>query len=177
MSEEEEVDIKYVDTDWDNYYNNALYENDQWMNDLQKKMIILFFKKHYIKIKFILKKRINRMMINKLTDDGITLLHLATHLQDIILIDMLIKCGADPQILDKFGKPSTHYIVLNKNKYKQILYKMKNYLNSTDDDGNTLLHLAIGMDDVNLTKTLIRLGINTKIKNKNGYMACDFLIK
>ena len=168
-----------LNTTLDTYFTHIETEHDNWMAHLYKKIIYLFLQKHYIEIKFLFRKRINRMIINKKFDDGITLLHLAIFLQDLTIVTILINAGANPRILDSSGKPSTHYILLNANytTNAKMLHKMKEHLNLIDTDGNTLLHLATGMGATHIANALIRLGADTTIRNRKGKLACDYMVK
>ncbi|KAH7839305.1 hypothetical protein Vadar_002428 [Vaccinium darrowii] len=62
--------------------------------------------------------------------------------------------------------------------YLQSCNNMDFFLNSGDDDGNTILHLAVGLKQMETIKYLLGKQIITdhaNVKNKNGYTALDVL--
>ncbi len=70
-----------------------------------------------------------------------------------------------------------HSLSLNNVKEEQIIRisnaLTKNELNATDDDANTLLHLAAKKGYNNLFAGLLNLGADPTLRNKDGSTAID----
>ena len=130
-----------------------------------------------------IKKEILMQMItsgnfNDFSDSaGNTLLHIAVSLRlDCELIKNIISKGYSP--FEKNNQGETAFKMLYRKDQKVILRfladnkKLKNY---TDENGNTLLHLAAKINDGELIKYLISAGLFPFEKNNQGKTAFEFV--
>ena len=130
-----------------------------------------------------IKKEILMQMIasanfNDFSDSaGNTLLHIAVSLRlDCELIKKIISKGYSP--FEKNNQGKTAFKMLYGKDQKVILRFLadnKKFKNYTDEDGNTLLHLAAKINDEELIKYLISAGLFPFEKNNQGKTAFEFV--
>ncbi|MDO5979072.1 ankyrin repeat domain-containing protein [Flavivirga spongiicola] len=94
-------------------------------------------------------------------------------------ISFLIKKGADVHVIDTRGNNLSYYLIKSFQAKKQETFnqKLKVLSNNGFDvttiqkNGNTLFHLAVDADNIDLLKYVNALGVDINIKNKDGLTA------
>ncbi len=122
-----------------------------------------------INIKFL---TFTKETINKPLDiDGHTILHFACAQGIAPFVNFLLENYADPFIKDKYGLAPIHYAVIYN--HPNVITKLVNeeniIKNCVTDSGDTLLHIAVLKEDLELTKILIDLDVDVNIENKSGF--------
>jgi ankyrin repeat protein len=128
--------------------------------------------------------------INAVNNKGESALTLAIRSSSADVVSFLIKNGADINLKDKEGNTLAYYLIQSYRpqgrgpgggegfgggrgqddfgtKMKLLQEKGLNF-SALQKDGNTLYHIAIAKNDLNLLKNLASLNIDINIKNKEG---------
>lgn len=115
------------------------------------------------------------------TMDGITPLHAAIQMKNIELIDKILKLDAKVNVPAKETQQTAiHFAVFTKS--VEILNLVLNYLGPIDDandidlqdsNGDTALHLAVRLGDVQLIDALLKHEPNIQIRNSDDKTATD----
>ena len=121
----------------------------------------------------------NGIDINKRNIYGKTPLMRASQLYDFSMLKVLIKNGADVNLQDNNGDTALFYVVNNynnsdfyeyKNRFRYLLRKQVN-IDIQNNDGTTLLMLAVQKKDVELVHYLIQKRANTNLVDDQNYTA------
>ena len=119
----------------------------------------------------------NMAIINKISDDGLYLLHLACYAKKYEFALFLLLSNADPNIRDNQNKTAAHYAVISGDtSIINILILYEIDLNIQDSDGDTSLHYAVSNNDYKMIKTLIQYNINPLINNNNNMTALNYAV-
>lgn len=114
--------------------------------------------------------------INHKNNDGNSALTAAVTGNSTEVTKILLDKGADINILDNKGNSLAYYLIKSyskryledfKNK-KNLLLKSGLKLNKLQADNNTLFHLAVDKNSIDLLKEISTLSININSKNKDG---------
>lgn len=99
---------------------------------------------------------------------GNTALHLALINNKIDIIELLTFKGANPDIRNNDNYSSIHIAIFLKfpEEVLMMLFRDKKDINAKDQNGNTLLHLAIMDKNIEAIRALIAKGANPYIYNK-----------
>lgn len=158
----------------DEYFTNvdALSTNCNQYNELFNMAIKYMFSNNLDKFKHII---INNMaIINKTSENGLYLLHVACYNKKHEFIIFLLSVNADPTNTDYLGMKAPHYAIMSTDSLTlDILISHKIDINMQDLDGDTLLHYAVSNNDYEMVKTLISYNANPLIKNNNNMTAKD----
>lgn len=149
------VNVNQADDNGNTPFHNAAYRNDLKIVDLLLKSV---------------------KEINKKNKAGKSALTNAIQRNSADVVNLLLKNGADIYVTDKKGNNLSYYLVKSYNPKKMEEFKQKVAALSTkgfdfkkeQEDGNSLYHLAIEMNDLNLLKWVYKQGININAKNNNG---------
>ncbi|KAK0572659.1 hypothetical protein LWI29_035011 [Acer saccharum] len=110
--------------------------------------------------------------------EGRTPLHLAAIKGRINIIDEMLSLSLEPaEMVTKHGETILHLGVKN-NQYDLVRYlterlDITRLVNKTDNDGNTILHLATSGKLTTMVTYLLKLGVNVNAINSKGYTALD----
>jgi ankyrin repeat protein len=102
------------------------------------------------------------------SDDGNSLLILSAKNGDLVLVDKLIKVGADVNYNSTQGLLS----ILSTNGYDEqieLAIKAGAYINRKDDTNRSALYLAVMGNRVSTVKLLIDAGADVNVTSKSGY--------
>ncbi|XGC80478.1 ankyrin repeat domain-containing protein [Bdellovibrio bacteriovorus] len=125
-------------------------------------------------------------LLNKKTDleaktaSGNTALALAINADEYEAADLLIKAGANVDIIVNDQTKDTALMVAatsNLNTTKLILSKNKDVINKTNAKGETALSKALYFGNYNIAKVLLEAGADKTIKNKDGQTVLDIAKK
>ena len=127
----------------------------------------------YESVKMLLKYNTD---VNMYSNSGITALLAAASRGDVDIIKLLLREGANPLATTDEGFNLFHLLTLSKSTFKvEIMRKLIKFqqkltplLNSTDKDGNNLLHYATSKQDLKLTQFLIEQEVDVNMKNHEG---------
>lgn len=114
--------------------------------------------------------------VNSKDDKGKTGLTNAIERNSTEIVRFLIDKSADISVKDKKGNNLAYYLINSYNSKKskeftqklELLTKKGLDLTQSQDDGNTLFHLALDKKDLNLLKRIKELGVDVNAKNKEG---------
>ncbi|AXT62672.1 ankyrin repeat domain-containing protein [Aquimarina sp. AD10] len=117
--------------------------------------------------------------INQQNKNGKSPLTNAIHKNSIEITMFFINNGADIFIKDKKGNNLTHYLIASYNSRKKDVFNQKLELlilkgldvTESQGKGNTLFHLALEKNDIDLLKKIKALNIDVNAKNKQGLTA------
>ncbi len=142
--------------------------------------------------------------INAVDENGRTPLHLAARIGRLSIVEYLVEHGADTHIKDNFHKTPLVYaieknrvkviIYLSKevNKPKQDGYtdvfdlveegkteEVREFfqnvdINTINEDGKTILHIACEFNQVDIVKLAIELGVDKNIRDHDGRNALNY---
>lgn len=151
---------KGVDVNQADGNGNTPFLNSTLMNDVK---IISMLSKHV--------KNINTQ--NK---DGKTALTNAIQRNSPEVVNFLIEKGADVHVTDKKGNNLGYYLVRSYSprkvddfKQKVALVSKKGFdITKNQKDGNSLFHIALESDNLDLLKWVHKIGVNVNTKNKDG---------
>jgi ankyrin repeat protein len=112
-------------------------------------------------------------------ETGKTALAMAINRNDADVVAFLLKNKADTGILDKKGNSLAYYLInsysdRNTDQFgeKLKLLKAENIsMATTQEDNNTLYHIAVSIGNLNLIKHLVDFNININAKNEEGLTA------
>ncbi|KAK1550572.1 hypothetical protein Q3G72_021245 [Acer saccharum] len=110
--------------------------------------------------------------------EGRTPLHLAAIKGRINIIDEMLSLSLEPaEMVTKHGETILHLGVKN-NQYDLVRYlterlDITRLVNKTDNDGNTILHLATSGKLTTMVTYLLKLGVNVNAINSKGHTALD----
>lgn len=109
--------------------------------------------------------------------DGYTPLNYAIEKNYVKTATILLENGANPfQMIDKKGNNGV--TIAFKNKNKTMLSNIVKYAGKkTDIQGNTLLHYAARLSDVEFVQRLISYGLDKNVKNVAGDTAYDIAVR
>jgi ankyrin repeat protein len=118
--------------------------------------------------------RNNITIINKMSDNGLYLLHIACYNKKHEFITFLLSANANPNNTDYLGMKAIHHAIMSADsRTLDILISYNVDINIQDLDGDTALHYAVSNDDYEMVKTLINYNANPLIKNNNNMTAKD----
>lgn len=117
--------------------------------------------------------------INHKNKEGLSALSKAVKGNNIEVIEYLLKKGADVKVVDYKGNTLAYYLVksyTDKNKEvftqkKKLLAKKGLRFQTAQEKNNSLFHIAIEKNSVNLLKEISLLNIDLNSKNKDGLTA------
>jgi uncharacterized protein len=117
--------------------------------------------------------------VNQANKAGHTALTLAVKGNSPEVVDYLLKNGAKADIKDAKGETLVAYLFESYNPRQAADFEAKMAALKTagvdftkpQQNGNTLYHLAVATNDVNLLKKVQELGIDVNAKNKEGFTA------
>ena len=118
----------------------------------------------------------NSMPIDYQNSRGWTALKLAARKNLEQCVEVLLKRGADPDIVDHEMYTPLHNAVFNADIVKLLLSKAKT-INSQNEDGETALCLATTKGLVDSALTLLEGGADPNIASKEGKMKVDIFTK
>lgn len=117
---------------------------------------------------------------NNFDDHGSSLLHRAVEKQEIKLVELLLNCGADPNVRNKMGYTPLHLAVLYNNyNIVEILINNNANVNSRSNSGKTPLHL-LSMRKENeasykIGEILLKNYASTSLRDACGFTPLDYL--
>ena len=127
-------------------------------------LMLACYKKYYNIVKMLLQKGACVNTQSALDSDGITALHVASNINDIQLVNILLSVDADINIQDAHGKTPMHNACANGNEeLVQCFLLKKPNLNLCDKKGKSPLHAAIDSKNPQVVKTLLKAGADPKI--------------
>ena len=152
------VDVNQQDTNGNTAFSNAVYRND---------LKSIAFLSNYVK------------NINQPNKKGITPLMLAVQRNTIEVVNFLLDKGGDVFAKDADGNSMITYVLKSYDKRNPEAFDAKVKLlqergvdfTMVQAEGNTLWHLAIKENDVNLLKRLVAFNIPINKKNDEGVTA------
>ncbi|MGJ5641666.1 ankyrin repeat domain-containing protein [Formosa sp. S-31] len=117
--------------------------------------------------------------INATNKKGESALALAVQNNSAAVVTYLINNGADVNVLDAEGNNLIAYLIQgyserNSNEFKQKLELLKQKgldVSKPQNNGNTVYHLALDKNSLDLLKQLAPYGVNVNAKNKDGMTA------
>jgi ankyrin repeat protein len=117
--------------------------------------------------------------INKANKDGLSALTMAVRGNSPEVVQYMVEKGARTDVKDSKGDNLTVYLVdaYNARQSKEFEAKMEILkkggldLKAVQPNGNTLYHLAVAKNDVNLLKLVSTLDIDVNATNKEGFTA------
>lgn len=117
--------------------------------------------------------------LNTVDKNGRTALTMAINKNNVQVIEFLLKNGADSKIIDKKGNSLAYYLVSSYNPKKPEVFEAKlkslqeKGLNLTQEqnNGNTLVQLAVQENNIALLKRLEEFKIDVNHKNEDGNTA------
>lgn len=117
--------------------------------------------------------------INAQDENGRSALAMAVNRNSVDVVKFLIEKGADTSVRDTEGNTLAYYVLntFDKNDPKEFeeklsfLQKNKVTINATQNNGNSLLHIAAERNNLELLKRLESLNIDINAKNNEGYTA------
>ncbi|MEM9329129.1 MAG: ankyrin repeat domain-containing protein [Bacteroidota bacterium] len=116
--------------------------------------------------------------INHQNKEGIAAFTRALKYNDLEVAQFLVSKGADPKIIDKKGYDMGYHVVDAFSDDMEEFKSKMDYLASTgydptlpQEDGSTLLHLAIQKHSIPLAKSLVGMGIDINAKDNSGQTA------
>ena len=120
---------------------------------------------------------------SKKISNGNTLLHLAAKNLNIEIMRTLLENGAEPNALDNDKNSPLHRVfkkeIVKENRQIEAIEELVKHganINAQDDKGKSMLHHAIGLSCYNITKDLLKLGADPKIRDKNGITALEMAL-
>jgi len=106
---------------------------------------------------------------------GITPLMLACINGHIEIVSYIMDCKADPLILDSNSSSILHYISKAKQNSVETLiivakfsHLVNSMVNLADNAGDTALHVACGLKNINLVELLLKKGAHLNLRNSTG---------
>ncbi|KAK9101472.1 hypothetical protein Scep_024902 [Stephania cephalantha] len=121
--------------------------------------------------------------------DGRTPLHVAVVEGRVEVIKELVRCEAKAvevvlyggetilHLCVKNGRLEALKVLLEWMKIKRFDHQMVVSVNSKDDDGNTLLHIAVAKRQIQIIELLLGNGVEVNALNKNGFTALDIMLQ
>ncbi|XP_043491147.1 ankyrin repeat domain-containing protein 27-like isoform X2 [Polistes fuscatus] len=114
------------------------------------------------------KNKIPAAVFSSYNDNGKTVLHVASTVGSLEIIQLLLDAGADVNVKTKLEGHTPLHLACSANKIqavKIILDCGVCNINAKDFNGDTPLHLAIRNVNIRIVELLIRSGANTNIRN------------
>ncbi|XP_014616282.1 PREDICTED: ankyrin repeat domain-containing protein 27-like isoform X3 [Polistes canadensis] len=114
------------------------------------------------------KNKIPAVVFSSYNDNGKTVLHVASTVGSLEIIQLLLDAGADVNVTTKVEGHTPLHLACSANKIqavKIILDCGVCNINAKDSNGDTPLHLAIRNVNIRIVELLIRSGANTNIRN------------
>ncbi|KAF7402567.1 hypothetical protein HZH66_004834 [Vespula vulgaris] len=114
------------------------------------------------------RNKIPAIIFNSYNNNGETILHVASTVGSLEIIQLLLDAGADVNVTTKFEGRTPLHLACSANKIqavKIILDCAACNINAKDLNGDTPLHLATKNVDTKLMELLIRSGANANIRN------------
>ncbi len=138
-------------------------------------------------LEFLHKNKANLTLINNSNQN---ILHLATHNSSIEYLEKAKELMADKDFKNlitqksKFGRTPLHELVVyargaKENTIQTVEFLIKNGVNpnTTDDDGKTVLHYAISLENYAIIETLVKNGASFKVRDANNKTVQDFALE
>ncbi len=131
----------------------------------------------YDDIRYILECDTETKIYTNMTDnDGDTLLHLAIYADKYDIAELLLTYQASPNKVDKMKQtPIFRTVFTNNSAFINLLTRYGADINACDDDGNTILHIAVLEGNIVIIEELLKNNINVHIQNNNGLYAIDYV--
>src|SRR5690606_20835127 len=108
--------------------------------------------------------------VNAQNDEGVTALQVAIAIDRPDIVRALLAKKADPGIRDKNNRDAVAYAVEHgRYAYIPMLTGKKYDVNKLAENGDSLLMQAVKRGDEQQVATLLQLGANTEIRNRQGY--------
>lgn len=115
-------------------------------------------------------------ILNLPNSDGITALHASSYYGNFVLIEILLKIGADPTIKTKTGQTCLHLACQNE-KIKSIdallNFSKVNIINITDCNKDCCLNTAVRTGNSKIVEILLRFKPDLSIRNIEGKRPID----
>ncbi|OMJ77263.1 hypothetical protein SteCoe_23172 [Stentor coeruleus] len=121
---------------------------------------------------------IDSLELNAHSPEGSTLLHNAVKKHNIKLVELLLEYTPSINIncLDIYRRTPLHIACIENDFIIAKLFIDKGVLlNAIDSEGNTALHYAIVVENIQIIEFLVCMCANLEIKNHQGITAIDFL--
>lgn len=113
--------------------------------------------------------------LNVSVDQGETILQIATQLESIDCLPILLSSGVDIDATDNQGFSALHWCTLTGNtKCAEILIKAEANVNAKSHHGETALHLAARLGNLEYLECLTSAGAKINATNNHGATAIDF---
>ncbi len=145
------------------------------INDRYKKVLTKFIEKGYIDEKY--KKVLTKFIEKSYLDDSKSLID-AVNDNDLEMVKLLIKCGADANIKNENGE--TVLICAIKKRNTDIVKYLISHgadVNAKDNNGDTPLICAVKKKSISMVKHLIEHGADVNAKDNDGDTPLISLIK
>ena len=115
--------------------------------------------------------------VNARNKDGHTPLQLAVVKGYKLMIDILIKHGADVEVVDHKKRNLLHLALLHQQTDTAMyLVEMGGDIDQQDEEGSTCLHLAIESNYIRLVRLLINSGCNARIADHDDYLPIHVMV-
>lgn len=115
-------------------------------------------------------------ILNLPNSDGITALHASSYYGNFVLIEILLKIGADPTLKTKSGQTCLHLACQNE-KIKSIdallNFSKINLINITDSNKDCCLNTAVKTGNSKIVEILLRFNPDLSIRNIEGKRPID----
>lgn len=115
-------------------------------------------------------------ILNLPNSDGITALHASSYYGNYVLIEILLKIGADPTLKTKSGQTCLHLACQNE-KIKSIEallnFSKINIINITDSNKDCCLNTAVKTGNSKIVETILRYKPDLSIRNIEGKRPID----
>lgn len=117
--------------------------------------------------------------INQVNEKGVSALAMAVRSNTAEVVHFLLAKGADINVVDKNGDNLSYYLLQAYNRRNvdefeakaKVLSEKGFNLASVQPNGNSLYHLAVAKNDLNLVKRIETYKADVNLKNKEGYTA------
>ena len=115
----------------------------------------------------------NGANVNATTNDNCTPLMIASKYDDLRVINLLIKHGANVELQDKDGRTALYHAVMEPWNYRTVRCLIENgaNVNATTNDNCTPLMIASEYDELRAINLLIKHGANVELQDKDGETA------
>ena len=121
--------------------------------------------------------------IDYVQTNGVTLLHLAASNLNIEIMQKLLENGAQPNALDNKKRSPLHSVfqMVSKDEKSIVeaieeLVKNGGNINAQDENGKTPIHHAIELDHYTVTKALLKLGSDPRVRDETSKTALEMAL-
>ncbi len=113
----------------------------------------------------------DKVNVDDVNENGQTALHVAAMISNVVAVQKLLEKGANPNILDKWGRSPLHVAALTAEKAKifdLLVAHEKVNVDDLNEFGETALHNAALVSNVIAVQKLLERGANPNIFDKYG---------